>query len=284
MKEKQFIDFCRGEAFLFRLGRVCYQKAHAPLSKHVHGDCVELVFMMKGRQTYQVGQEFYTIYGGEVFLALPDEEHSTGGNPEEKAGFYYLIINVKQLAKEGYLCLAEENSHFLSSFEKKDRRVRKGRTWYGTVCRQIWLLCQQEEEFVQTKIRNLLSALLLDVAGEETGLIKNNAKEIDRVLDYIHQNIQRNLDMEEIAEIMNLSVSRFKAVFTEAVGIPPREYIVRKKLQCCEQELAERGKNITEIAYEYGFSSSQYFSTVFKRYYNVSPSVYQKGGRKHDEP
>ena len=37
MKEKQFIDFCRGEAFLFRLGRVCYQKAHAPLSKHVHG-------------------------------------------------------------------------------------------------------------------------------------------------------------------------------------------------------------------------------------------------------
>ena len=136
--------------------------------------------------------------------------------------------------------------------------------------------------FVQTKIRNLLSALLLDVAGEETGIIKNNAKEIDRVLDYIHQNIQKNLDMEEIAEIMNLSMSRFKAVFTEAVGIPPREYIVRKKLQCCEQELAERGKNITEI--EYGFSSSQDFSTVFKRYYNVSPSVYQKGGRKHDEP
>ena len=105
----------------------------------------------------------------------------------------------------------------------------------GRYAARFGFCASRKREFVQTKIRNLLSALLLDVAGEETGIIKNNAKEIDRVLDYIHQNIQKNLDMEEIAEIMNLSMSRFKAVFTETVGIPPREYIVRKKLQRCEQ-------------------------------------------------
>lgn len=276
MEEKKSADYYRDQRFLFRIGKVSYQKAHRPLSKHTHGDCIELVFMMKGCQTYQVEQETYTIYGGDVFLTFPEEEHSTGRNPEEKAGFFYLIVDLKQFVNGGEICLPMEKNRIFEAYEKGSKRIRRAKTWYGEACLKIWSLCLGDDSFKHTKIRNILSLLLMDIAEQEESTESKKGWEIEKALDYIKKNIKRNFSIEEIAEEVHISVPRFKVLFMNAVGIPPGEYVLREKLECCKQELSESKKSITELAYEYGFSSSQYFSTVFKRYCMVTPSVYRK--------
>lgn len=284
MKEKQYVDYYKNEKFLFRIGQVRYRKAHHPLSSHTHENCIELVFMNKGCQTYQVEQKFYTVYGQEVFLTFPGEEHSTGGKPEEKAGFYYLILNLDRLIREGGGCVPEEKDRFLKNWGKNIGRIQKSKLWYGEACFQLWSLCLGEDPFKHTKIRNILSLLLTDVMEQGKKMNQKSSLEIEKVLDYIKKNIKENLSIEDLAENIPISVSRFKALFMTKVGIPPREYIVREKLKCCKKELLGSRKSITELAYEYGFSSSQYFSTVFKRYCMVSPSDYRKGGSENDEP
>ena len=78
--------------------------------------------------------------------------------------------------------------------------------------------------------------------------------------------------MPHLARLVRLSPSRFKVRFLEEVGLPPREYVLRHKLGLAEQRL-RRGESVTSVAHELGFSSSQYFATVFRRFAGHAPST-----------
>ena len=71
--------------------------------------------------------------------------------------------------------------------------------------------------------------------------------------------------------VARLSESRFKARFKREMGVPPAEYWLRKKVEQASVLLAKA--TITQVAHQLGFSSSQYFATVFKRYTLTSPSL-----------
>ena len=73
----------------------------------------------------------------------------------------------------------------------------------------------------------------------------------------------------------HLSEGRFKTNFRLYTGLPPREYILRQKIKCAKRLLKEESLSITQISYQLGFSSSQYFSTVFKRFTTLSPIDYR---------
>ena len=91
-------------------------------------------------------------------------------------------------------------------------------------------------------------------------------KEIEIIIE-----VKDDIKIEELACQIVLSVSRFHYNFVKAAGIPPREYILRRKIDSAKNELLYSDRTVTEIAYEYGFSSSQYFATVFKRFCYMSP-------------
>ena len=52
----------------------------------------ELVFMLRGEQIYQAEGRNYCLHSGQFFLTPPDLVHSTGGNFEYKALYYYLSL------------------------------------------------------------------------------------------------------------------------------------------------------------------------------------------------
>jgi AraC-like DNA-binding protein len=69
-----------------------------------------------------------------------------------------------------------------------------------------------------------------------------------------------------------LSSSRFQALFKQKTGIPPAEFALRARVAEAARRLALPGTDVTSVAFALGFSSSQYFSSVFKRFTNLSPS------------
>ena len=66
------------------------------------------------------------------------------------------------------------------------------------------------------------------------------------------------------------STSRFKVRFKEQVGLPPAEYAIRRKVERAREWL-KQGKSVTDVAFDLGFSTSQYFAITFKRITNQRP-------------
>ena len=87
------------------------------------------------------------------------------------------------------------------------------------------------------------------------------------------------LSLQDLADISGYSLSHFKAKFKEYLGIAPAEYISLQKVSAAEQELSSTDISVTELAYKLGFSSSNYFCTVFKRLLGISPTDYRKKNR-----
>ena len=94
--------------------------------------------------------------------------------------------------------------------------------------------------------------------------------DIRAVLDRIEADPAARPSLDELADSVHLSASRFKAKFKEQTGIPPAEYLLRRKVEAARRLLAA-GQRVTEVAFALGFSSTQYFATAFKRFANLQP-------------
>lgn len=77
--------------------------------------------------------------------------------------------------------------------------------------------------------------------------------------------------------MMGYSRSKFYRKVSTLIGCSPKEYIRKLRIERAA-ELLHSSETITiaEVAYMTGFNTPQYFSTVFRAYYNMLPSEYQK--------
>lgn len=259
--------------FDFQLGKVRHIAAHIPLEEHVHQDAIELSYFIKGEQIYTVGESTYTIKSGEVFMTFPGEHHSSGHYPKDKSQFYYLIVNIN-LLKELLFDEAESNA-LLTALFTLSRRVFKGGTKLTELFEALLECGQSPTLFHKTRIKSLLSELLMQIIEDEKCTLTPAESPMNEVLDYINSHLYETLSLSQLAHMAHLSEGRFKTNFRLYTGLPPREYILRQKVKQAKKLLKDPHLSITQISYTLGFSSSQYFSTVFKRFTTLSPIEYR---------
>ena len=96
-----------GLAEIPAFGRLSYAKSRPDLPIHRHFGCLEFHYRDRGEQHFQVNNEMYLMRGGDLFVTLPDEPHSTGGYPMETGVMYWLVLKVPRKG-EGLLGLVRE--------------------------------------------------------------------------------------------------------------------------------------------------------------------------------
>jgi two-component system response regulator YesN len=90
---------------------------------------------------------------------------------------------------------------------------------------------------------------------------------------YISENYSDpKLSAQGVSESINLSTSHFRSILCKETGMPFVKYLTQFRLEKSKYLIRYSNKKIFEIADETGFSSPQYFSYCFKRYYNMSPA------------
>jgi len=274
-KERTVIYFPSPEDYSFILGRVNYSKAHPPLGLHIHEGMMEIVLIVKGSQVYTVEGNNYIVRSGEVFITFPNEPHSTAGYPEDKSLLYYLIINLEKLKDDFIGYDGKEGRLIVQSLNRMKRRVFKGFECLKPMLDKAITAYYSDYPYKSTIIRNLISDFVINVIESERVNETLDNSGMQKVLDYIEQNICEDISVSMLAEIAGLSEARFKINFRRQVGIPPREYVLRRKIDAAKDMLKNSDITITELAHEMSFSSSQYFSTVFKRFTLMSPKEYR---------
>jgi AraC-like DNA-binding protein len=265
----------RGVAGVSMLGRYNYSHAYPALKDHRHRNGIEICFLVKGRQTYRLAGCDYQLKGGDVFISYPNEQHSTGEAPEEKGVLYWMVVTVPRKSDD-FLGLAPQHGaailrrllhlpqrHFQGSWKMKDHLDTATSIYH-----------QQKVPLKSIKLAHHVVAFLLEVlsCGEKSSN-KNESNSFSNIIQHIGKHLDEPLSVPELATRVNLSIPRFKARFKQEYGIPPGDYVMRLRIEAAKKLLSQKHTSVTQVAYELGFSSSQYFATVFKRYTGKSPSA-----------
>lgn len=118
--------------------------------------------------------------------------------------------------------------------------------------------------------------LSIGIYNEKTLDSKTFENKFGQVLQYIHENINLNLNMEKIAFTFEISSRYLRHKFIIETGVNGLSYIRTLRLSLAKRKLKETVDSITEIAIDCGFSSSQNFSRVFRKEIGITPSQYRK--------
>lgn len=262
-----------------------YTNVQPVLPAHLHKDMLEICYLSKGRQKYFVYDENYEMQGGDVFVTFPNEYHGTGENPEEKGILYWMVLKQPHTGIE-YLGLGDEEARELfSCLQNLPCRLFKGNPKCEDLLQEIVKTYFGEVKILNHIIlNNLLVAFLLEIircAEDNVNRVYNQG--ILSILQYIDENLPEIYNLESLADKCNLSLSRFKHLFKKEVGIPPTEYINRKKVEKAETLLFNSEMSVKDIAYDLGFSSPAYFTTVFKQYKGYAPTIHRFMGGKRKQ-
>jgi AraC-like DNA-binding protein len=271
---RQILDF-RGlglDAVLL-LGRYRYSKAGHGLATHSHGEMIEISYLESGQQTYVLNGRDYPMAGGDIFVALPGEQHGTGTHPETRGVMYWFLISVIK-ARQSFLNIPQnEGRELLQRLLQIQQHCFHGSNTLQPTLHSIFKeYANIQNPLRVTNLRNLLLRFLLDVVASayKTQPITQSTH-IRSIIAYVEANLEQPLSLAELAQHAGLSLPRLKSKFKQEMGVTPGDYIARRRVQRAAQLLYETDDSVTDIAMRLGFSSSQYFATVFKRYTLHSP-------------
>ena len=97
-----------------------------------------------------------------------------------------------------------------------------------------------------------------------------------------HQFQNPNLMLQDVAAAVNMSKSRFSAVFSQYTGKTFTEYLLQLRLGKAKELLRTTGEKSSRIAYEVGYNDAHYFSYIFKKNTGMTPSEYR--AQYHNQP
>ncbi|MGL5327865.1 MAG: response regulator transcription factor [Peptostreptococcaceae bacterium] len=101
-------------------------------------------------------------------------------------------------------------------------------------------------------------------------------KEIKKVIEYINQNLDRKLNLEALSKIVNMNESYLSRIFKEELGITISDYIKKIRLQKSKELLKEKNARIKDVAMSVGINDQLYFSRLFTKTFNITPSEYKE--------
>ncbi|MDC7231623.1 MAG: AraC family transcriptional regulator [Spirochaetales bacterium] len=106
-------------------------------------------------------------------------------------------------------------------------------------------------------------------------------KRINRVLDYIENNLDKNLTLEELADVSCFSRFHFARIFSALMGETLFQFIQRVRLEKAASRLAADPREaVINIAMDCGFANASSFSKSFKSQFGVSPSAWRSNLRQ----
>ena len=277
-KDRMIINLRKmGFKNILLIGHYSYKEAKKKLEMHQHKDMLEICFLETGSQYYQIGEDTYFLKGGDLLITPPNTVHGTSMYPEEKGSLFWLIIRVPKTSFKILNLTPKESKALIYRILNIKKKHFKGASNLKKTLSAIFFAYNKKDDFLsKIEITNHLLHFLLSVIhyGEKTDK-RNISSSILFCCNYIEKNMFQKIYISNLAAQVHLSESRFKHKFKEEIGIPPNEYILKTKINCAKELIQKRKASFTDIAYDLGFSSSSYFSTVFKKYEGKTPSEYQ---------
>ncbi|MDD5728444.1 MAG: helix-turn-helix domain-containing protein [Victivallales bacterium] len=254
--------------------------------EHWH-DFAELVIITEGYGIQSIDGTGYPVSAGDIFVFQGRTRHYF----TERHGLsMHNIMYDSQRLRNSFKNLAGTagyNAMFLlePAYRRRHRfksRLRISRRSLAHV-EPIISKMYQEQEKMLPGFDTLMLSMLLDLVVffsrqySHTAIPQAQALyRIGKIISRLETRCQENWTISQLAKIAAMSKSSLIAVFKEATGYSPIDYLIRIRLQKAAELLQESDASMSEIAAQCGFHDTNYLTRQFRRIYNQTPRQYRR--------
>lgn len=264
-------------------GFATFQKAMATTDSWSSHGGPELVFVIEGEACWELENEaLIPVSGGQFALFPANKKHRiVNGLYPPSHSFWIVVAGASQVADPALL-----TREGLNDFQS--HLGRRGLT-HDIEPRCMEAICELNRLMGDPRIYTGSSLLIAEMrAALHTVLVegwkaqdkkladRGNSSLVDDFLEVLHSDPDADLNIGEVANRLGFSRSYLHNRFRKEVGMSPSDYAQRLRIKRSCSRLATTEESVTDIAIEFGFGSSQYFSRVFRKYLGTTPTEYRQ--------
>jgi len=218
-------------------------------------------------------------------LVLPGSELGNPANVLEIGSFSWIHIQVgmnerEELVLGSWSSLSDSENQAMSKVLKMDHPpILQKFSDAGVLLKNIQTELTNQEIGYQARVNHLLDEIFIQVARQYTR-ISNPGRDFPKTFMKLEQELRRNLShqwtVEEMASLVGLGTTLFNEKVKSYSGFSPLSYLINIRISEAIKMLKRPDINLTDIALDTGFYSSQHFSTTFKKLTGYTPSEFRK--------
>ncbi|TCM69242.1 AraC family transcriptional regulator [Acinetobacter calcoaceticus] len=238
---------------------------HHTLSLYVHG----------GYQSYlKTAQGWHNGGGPDHFCLMPKHAETTWDlrDPLTFVHLYYTEQHLHQIAEQIW---DKEPRHIELNQQAFVSDPQISMLYHHYLLQSAWHNKENHLE-ISTATTLLLNHLLKKYSNVQWqapevkgGLAPYTLK---RVLAWIDAHLNQAITLADLAQQAALSEYHFAHMFKQSMGLAPHQYVMQHRLRLAHQAILTQSQSLSQIALDYGFSSSSHFSHRFKKHFGYTPS------------
>ena len=253
---------------------------------HWHTE-LEWTYILEGKIRYQVNEQVYCLQEGQALLCNSNMLHA--GHSIEEQDCHYVSITFHPRLLEGYKDSFLKEKYMKRIVENPSipcLALLSSEDWQTGILEKLRTIeylyhHQKQAEDYDFQIYLLLMEVWRIVCRHvqttsDYHVATRNIERLKHILTYIHTHYQDKITLEDIAAEVNICSSECCRFFKKNMRESLFDYLLNYRIEQSLALLAKGTGNITEIAVQCGFSSSSYFSRVFRERMGYSPREYQK--------
>lgn len=252
---------------------------------------IEITFLERGSLAFATRGQDWLLHPGQFTVTRPRQDHRVGSPLVGASRLCWLVLDVDLRRPHepwrwpSWVGLSEADLARIATL----LRGNESPVWDGGSAMRAAFKSLAEvaddpnsrtlESELRVHVSRLLLAMLHDLEVRPScPQIRADAGRhaVKQFLEELDRSIERAWTLDKMAAACGMARSQFSSRCRQLTNMSPSEYLAHRRVELAAEELRSAPhRSITDVAYQYGFSSSQYFATTFRRQKGCSPREYR---------
>ena len=254
--------------------------------KENHAPCFRLYYIMEGKHEWKINGQCYLLFPGDIAFVLPGQSFGGKDNYLDVGAISWIHLKIDGPDNQGKMQLGDWSS--LSELETNtigkilllnNAAVLSRQKEAGDMLQHMQRELTTQEIGYVSCVNRLLDEVFILLARQ---LSKQNNSRRDfpqtfhKLEEVLRENLSHQWTVEEMAALVGLGTTAFTEKVKRFTGFSPLHYLINIRISEAIRLLKKNDVNLTDIALDVGFYSSQHFSTTFKKLTGYTPSQFRK--------
>lgn len=252
---------------------------------------MEIVLVDRGHLEWAVDEKPEHLNSGDIFFTLPWQTHGSTTIGEPKNKIYFVLFKLKSNYTEqtdnilfpDALGFSLEEQQFLSqTFCKATRHTWNASPILQQLFPELINCLNSKDKLDALSSINQLRSIVVELAKTiDKGLAYKtqenlSTEKVRSFLSSLTRNLTQPWTLNQMAGTCGIKRTQFSKISQRLCGYPPLTYLGLLRFSKACHLLLNTKKSLTDIAFDCGYNSSQYFSDTFKKLAKMTPSLYRR--------